>query len=144
MPVDLAVALPKPVGRSPAGVPHDAEGFVRVDDRGRVSGLEAVYAAGDMTTRPLRQGGLATAQADAAAASIAVLAGARVDPAAFRPVLHGMLVTGAEPIWLLRAAGGHGVVADEPPWWPPHKIAGRYLAPFLAAHATAERTASAS
>jgi hypothetical protein len=24
------------------------------------------------------------------------------------------------------------IVADEPPWWPPAKIAGRYVAPFLA------------
>ena len=24
---------------------------------------------------------------------------------------------------------------DEAPWWPPHKIAGRHLAPYLATHA---------
>ena len=30
------------------------------------------------------------------------------------------------------AQGGETEVADEPPWWPPAKIAGRYAAPFLA------------
>jgi hypothetical protein len=31
-------------------------------------------------------------------------------------------------------AGGTSVVDTEPLWWPPAKIVGRYLAPFLAAH----------
>ena len=39
--------------------------------------LPDVYAAGDMTSRPLKQGGLATQQADAAAAAIAAAAGRR-------------------------------------------------------------------
>ena len=31
-------------------------------------------------------------------------------------------------------AGDHGVASDDAPWWPPHKIAGRELAPYLTAH----------
>lgn len=142
MPIDLAVALPRAVGRPPEGLPHDAEGFVPTDPYGRVAGLESVYAVGDMTTRPLRQGGLAAAQADAAAAVIAAAAGAQVDPIGYRPVLHGMLLTGEDPAWFLRAGGSTGIAAGEPPWWPPHKIAGRYLAPYLAAHDTRRPSAS--
>ena len=28
---------------------------------------------------------------------------------------------------------GPEVATGEPPWWPPHKIASRYLGPYLAA-----------
>ena len=97
-------------------------------------GLPDVYAVGDMTSRPLKQGGLATQQADAAAAAIAAAAGAPVEAAAYRPVLRAMLLTGDRPRYLRRAPGDRGRAADEAPWWPPHKIAGRELAPYLTAH----------
>jgi sulfide:quinone oxidoreductase len=42
-----------------------------------VLGLTDVYAAGDLTQFPLKQGGTAAQQADAAASSIAADAGAR-------------------------------------------------------------------
>ena len=35
----------------------------------------------------------------------------------------------------MELGGGHGetsTATDEPLWWPPGKIVGRYLAPFLA------------
>jgi len=137
MPVDLAVALSRPAARRIDGLPADEAGFVPTDAHGRVAGLEHVYAAGDMTARPLKQGGLAAQQADAAAADIAGAVGADVAPAAYRPVLHGMLLTGEETTWLLRAPGHAGAAAHEPLWWPPHKLAGRELAPYLAARATA-------
>ena len=134
LPVDLVVALPRPVGPRVAGLPADEHGFVPVDAHGRVSGHRDIYAAGDMTARPLKQGGLATQQADAAAASIAASAGAPVEAAAYRPVLRAMLLTGERPRYLRRGAGSAGTVADDAPWWPPHKIAGRELAPYLTAH----------
>jgi len=130
LPVDLAVALPRLVGRRIPGLPADAGGFVPVDAYGRVTGVEDVYAAGDMTARPLKQGGLATQQASAAAAAIAARLGADVDTRAYRPVLRAMLLTGERPRYLRRP----GAAADEAPWWPPHKIAGRELAPYLTAH----------
>lgn len=134
LPVDLAVALPRLVGPRVPGLPADAEGFLPVDAHGRVDGLDCVYAAGDMTTRPLKQGGLATQQADACAAAIAAAAGAEVRPDAYRPALRAMLLTGGQPRYLRRTSKGRGVVSDAAPWWPPHKIAGRELAPYLTAH----------
>jgi sulfide:quinone oxidoreductase len=51
-------------------------------------------------------------------------------------VLRAILLTGGAPLYLRHEPhGGRGdtsVVADEALWWPPAKIAGRYLAPFLA------------
>jgi sulfide:quinone oxidoreductase len=87
-----------------------------------------------MTAHVIKQGGLATQQADAAAAAIAAAAGARVDPAGYTPVLRAMLLTGDRPRYLRRAAGEPAVATDDSPWWPPHKIAGRELAPYLTAH----------
>jgi sulfide:quinone oxidoreductase len=145
LPVEIAVALPRLVGPRIEGLPADADGFVPVDAHGRVDGLTDVYAAGDMTTRPLKQGGLATQQADVAAAAIAAAAGADVEPQAYRPVLRAMLLTGGRPRYLRRAAHGAGSASDEAPWWPPHKIAGRELAPYLTAHPELRiETASAS
>jgi sulfide:quinone oxidoreductase len=115
------------------GVPHDDDGFVPTDEYGWVLGLNDVYAAGDLTQFPLKQGGTATQQADAAASSIAADAGAAVKPVAFRPVLRGLLLTGFVPRFLrAEATGAHSIVDTEPLWWPPAKIVGRYLTPFLA------------
>ena len=135
---DRVVATPRLEGPRLDGVPHDDEGFIPTDSFGRVLGLEdaGVYAAGDATTFPVKQGGLAAQEADAAAELIAADAGAPVDPAPFRPVLRGLLLTGSEPSYLrAEISGGRGEmsVADpEPLWWPPGKIAGKYLAPHLA------------
>jgi sulfide:quinone oxidoreductase len=133
---ERVVTLPRLEGRPIEGVPHDADGFVPVDELGRVRGLPGVFAAGDITTFPLKQGGIAAQAADAVAETIAAEAGAPVDPTPFRPVLRGLLLTGAAPRFM-RAdlAGGHGdsdIVSVDPLWWPPGKIVGRYLAPVLA------------
>ena len=96
-----------------------------------------MYAIGDMTSRPVKQGGLATQQADAAASALAAWAGAGVRPVPYRPELRTVLLTGGAPRYLHRLsgrAGGGAEIAEEPPWWPPHKIAARHLAPYLAAH----------
>jgi sulfide:quinone oxidoreductase len=91
-----------------------------------------------MTTRPLKQGGLATQQADAAASAIAAWAGAPVRPEPYRPVLRAVLLTGDAPRFLRHGRAEAGMpaslAAEEAPWWPPHKIAGRELAPYLNAH----------
>jgi CBS domain-containing protein len=128
------IALPRLYGPSIEGIPQTRDGFVPVDQFGRVRGFWDVFAAGDITTFPIKQGGIATQQADAAAETIAAAAGAAVDPAPFSPVLRGLLLTGAEPRYLRRDAAKAlpGVVAVDPLWWPPAKIVGRRLAPFLA------------
>jgi sulfide:quinone oxidoreductase len=129
-----AVALPVMDGPAIQGLPSDAGGFIPVDERSRVKGVEDVYAAGDGTNFPIKQGGLATQQADAAAEHLAHALGAAGDPEPFRPVLRGKLLTGEESVNLSAdVAGGSGdpEVSADYLWWPPHKIASRYLSPFL-------------
>jgi sulfide:quinone oxidoreductase len=125
--------MPRLEGTRIDGVPADSDGFVAVDPHGAVSGLDDVWAAGDLTAFPVKQGGLAAQQADAAAEAIAARAGADLEPAPFRPVLRGLLLTGLVPRYL-RAdePGGRSTADTEPLWWPPSKIVGRYLSPFLA------------
>jgi sulfide:quinone oxidoreductase len=134
LPVDLAVALPQPTGRHIEGLPADDAGFIPVDSHGLVEGSPGVYAAGDITAHPLRQGGLATQQADVAATAIAVQAGAPIELDTYRPALRGKLLTGRRPEYLSRSIDTLGEASEDAPWWPPHKIAGRHLGPYLAAH----------
>jgi sulfide:quinone oxidoreductase len=130
---DRVVALPRLEGPRLAGVLHDASGFIPTDEHGQVGDEIDVWAAGDATTFPLKQGGVATQQADAAAEAIAARAGADLEPRPFRPVLRGLLLTGMAPRFLRAEPRSRGSVIDtEPLWWPPAKIVGRYLAPFLA------------
>lgn len=134
---DRVVALARSEGLGLGGLPRDANGFVPVDEHGGVVGLRGVSAAGDATAFPLKQGGIAAEQARAVAEAIAARAGAAVTPHPFRPVLRGLLLTGAVPRYLRsELTGGYGetsVVSDEALWWPPAKVAGRYLTPALAA-----------
>jgi sulfide:quinone oxidoreductase len=132
--VDRVVALPRLDGPDLAGVPVDAAGFIPVDRHGRVPGLSGVYAAGDGTTFPIKQGGLATQQADAVAEAIAAAVGALEAPEPFRPVLRGLLLTGGDDRYLrnpIAGGGGEGESAEYTLWWPPTKIAGRYLSTYL-------------
>ncbi len=150
--VDKVVALPLLDGPSLAGLPHDKHGFIPVDAYGRVTGVDDVFAAGDVTAFPLKQGGLAAQQADAAAETIAAELGIPIVPTPFRPVLRGLLMTGGAPLYLRaepqrlprgttvaidarplrRARTDASSAAGQPLWWPPAKIAARYLAPYLA------------
>jgi sulfide:quinone oxidoreductase len=132
---DYVVTLPLLEGPGLAGVPGtQPHGFVPVDEYGRVTGFPDVYAAGDAVDFPVKQGGLAAQQADTVAEHIAARYGARVEPAPFQPALRGMLFTGGEPRFMRSAVPGAdpGVPeASYPLWWPPTKVAGRYLAPYL-------------
>ena len=143
---DAAVVLPPQQGPWIVGLAADEHGFIPVDRNGRVPGATGVYAAGDATSFPIKQGGLATQQADAVAATIASDIGTGPAPPPFRPVLRGLLLTGGAPLYLraeLRGtdAVGHSVTvsgavrgeaSSRSLWWPPGKVAGRYLAPYLA------------
>jgi sulfide:quinone oxidoreductase len=133
---DRVVALPRLRGPEIGGIPQDANGFVRADEHGRVLGLDNVFAAGDLTTFPIKQGGLAAQQADAVAETIALAAGAPVDPRPFMPVLRALLLTGRGSTFLqVELGGGHGetsTASEEPMWSPAGKIVGRHIAPFLA------------
>ena len=129
------VALPLISGPGITGLPADADGFIRIDQNARVVGCPDVFAAGDGTNFPIKQGGIGTQQADAAAEMIAARAGAEVDPQPFRPVLRGKLITGSESLSLrseVSGGAGEGVASPDYLWWPPHKVGGRFLAPYLA------------
>jgi sulfide:quinone oxidoreductase len=134
--VDRVVALPRLWGPRLDGLPQTRNGFIPIDAHARVRGLEDVYAAGDITSFPVKQGGIATQLADAAAEAIAQAAGADLRPEPFRPVLRGLLLTGSQPRYLRHELSGAVDPADaaspDPLWWPPAKIVGRHLAPFLA------------
>ncbi|MEZ5077730.1 MAG: FAD-dependent oxidoreductase [Solirubrobacterales bacterium] len=137
---DAVVSLPRLEGRRIDGIPSDEEGFIAVDGCGWVRGLERVLAAGDVTTFPVKQGGLSTQQADVAAEAVLAAVGVGAEPEPFDPVLRAVLWTGAEPRYLYgRPSGGHGEVSElseeEPPGWAEDaedKIIGRYLTSFLA------------
>ena len=101
------ISLPRLEGRPIDGIPHDEDGFIGVDEHGGVIGLERVYAVGDVTTFPVKQGALATQQADTVAETIAAAAGAGIEPEPFDPVLRGVLFTGDQPRYLYgRPTGG--------------------------------------
>jgi sulfide:quinone oxidoreductase len=133
---DQVVALPRVTAPYIAGVPADRDGFIPVDEYGRVAGCADVFAAGDATSFPVKQGGLAAQQADVAARCIAARAGAAVLPRRFRPVIEAKLLTGAASMYLREAlTGGQGaessVASGQSSWWPPSKVAAPYLAPYL-------------
>jgi len=133
---DRVVALPRAAGAALPGVLNDANGFIRCDRYGKVYDTTTVWAAGDAIAFPVKQGGLAAQQADAVAEEIAARAGADVRPQPFRPVLRGVLLTGRGQAWMRNAVAGgdgEGEAQRRALFWPPTKIAGRYLSPYLAA-----------
>jgi sulfide:quinone oxidoreductase len=97
---DATVVLPPLQGPWIEGMPADDRGFIPVDRHGRVPGAPGVYAAGDATAFPIKQGGLATQQADAVAAALAADLGALPATPPFSPVLRGLLLTGGAPLYL--------------------------------------------
>ncbi|MGI8562353.1 MAG: NAD(P)/FAD-dependent oxidoreductase [Candidatus Dormibacter sp.] len=131
--VDRVVTEPRLVGPRLRGIACDQDGFIPTDAHGRLAGLDGVFAAGDATSFPIKQGGLAAQQADAVAEAIAASVGADIDPQPFRPVLRGVLLTGGAPRYLRADISGGAVeptISGEALWWPPDKISGRYLAPL--------------
>ena len=102
------VALPTLEGPAIPGAPADEGGFLPIDEHARVKGAEDLYAAGDGTNFPIKQGGLGTQQADAAAEHIAARYGADIEPRPFHPVLRGMLLTGEESLSLADRRRGRG------------------------------------
>jgi sulfide:quinone oxidoreductase len=119
---DRTVAVARLVVPPLAGIPQGPGGFIATDPHGRAEGVPRVYAAGDATWFPVKQGGVAAQQADAAASAIAADSGLPVVPQAFAPVLRGILLTGGAPEYL----------GPDAHWQTRGKIAGRHLAPYLA------------
>jgi len=132
---DYVVSMPSYQGRRIGGIPGDQRGFIPVDEHGRVRGLVDVFAAGDATDFPIKQGGLAAQQSDAVAATLAAQLDPEIEAEPFRPSLRGLLLTGNRPRYLRNeVSGGQGEassITDHALWFPRGKIAGKYLAPLL-------------
>jgi sulfide:quinone oxidoreductase len=132
---DHVVSMPSYEGRRIEGIPGDQRGFIPIDEHGRVRGLADVFAAGDATDFPIKQGGLAAQQSDAVAATIATQLDPDLEAEPFRPTLRGLLLTGNRPRYLRNELGGGqgeaSQVTDHALWFPRGKVAGRYLAPLL-------------
>lgn len=132
------VTMPRVVGPSIRGLPGGgAPGFIPIDKHCAVPGTDGrVFAAGDAANYPIKHGGLGAQMADAAAAAIAVLAGAQSEAPAFRPVIRGKLLTGAEPVYMsahpVGAESFESEVYDEPPWPADEKVVAEELGPYLA------------
>jgi sulfide:quinone oxidoreductase len=129
------VHLPVPSGPRLAGVRCDTAGFIEVDERFRVPQAPDVFAVGDGTSGALKQGGLAAQQADAAAREIVRPLVPEIRPEPYRPVLRALLRTRRGPRYLrAEPPGGLGdcEVSAHALWWPPSKVASRWLTPWLA------------
>jgi sulfide:quinone oxidoreductase len=136
---DRIIALPELFGPAVRGLPASEHGFIPVDQHCRVPGVERVWAAGDAIDFAVKQGGIASQQADAAAEQIASLAGAPLTPTPFQPEIRGILLTGRKPRYLTARLSGSmsfdSQITDQPTWTPVAKISARYLAPYLEHHA---------
>jgi sulfide:quinone oxidoreductase len=149
---DAIISLPRLRGPAIEGLATDRHGFIDVDAHCRVPSVADVFAAGDVTSGRIKQGGLAAQQADAAAEMIAAEAGAPVSPRPCRHILRGVVLTGDEPLYLRRDLDDDTALArplrDVPRgvsrdglWSPNGKIAGRYLSAFLASRGLEETLA---
>jgi sulfide:quinone oxidoreductase len=137
---DCVVAAPQLRAARLTGVPASWWGFVPTDAFGRVEGLDDVYAAGDMTTYPIKQGGLATQQADRIAHVIAGSLGSPVKELRSLHVLQARLIGGPRPLalrteldWRGRPTAASLEYAEVKPCVPTAKVFGRYLRPYLEA-----------
>ena len=137
---DRVVALPELHGWRITGVPANQVGLVPVDASGRAQGLDNVYAAGDMTTFAIKQGGLATQAADRIAHTIAAGLGAPVKERRTTHVLRARLVGGdrtlclrAELDWSGQPTAASLEYADAEPADVAAKLFGLYLTPYLSA-----------
>jgi sulfide:quinone oxidoreductase len=133
--VETAISLPRLTGPRIPGLHHDREGYLPVDAFGRVLGVERVFAAGDATAYPVKQGGIATQHSDVIAALLAAELGVPGPVSEFRPVLRAVLMGGHAPRYLYAEPGERlqqtSRASPEPLWPESSTLLGRYLAPYL-------------
>ena len=131
------VSMPRVAGPAIRGLPGGgAHGFLPIDKHCAVRGTGGrVFAAGDVANYPIKHGGLGAQMADAAAAAIAVLAGAQETAPAFSPVIRGKLLTGRDPVYMsahpVGAESFESEVYDEAPWPSDQKVVAEELGPYL-------------
>jgi sulfide:quinone oxidoreductase len=130
------VTLPKITGPAIRGIPAGARWFVPIDEWCVVSCTDGrVFAAGDATDFPVKQGGIGAQQADTAAAGIAHVAGLGDRPPAVHPVIRGTLLTGERPLYVaahvIAGLGWQSEIYERQPWPPEDKIVAEELGPYL-------------
>jgi sulfide:quinone oxidoreductase len=136
---DRIISVPTVSGPSVRGIPGFArDRFLHVDEYCRVLNTGGrIFAAGDATDLPVKQGGIGAQQADVAAAGIAHLAGAGPAPERLRPRIDAVLLTGAKPLYLsaylIDGQGWQASLYDEPPWPAGEKVIAEELGPYLRA-----------
>jgi sulfide:quinone oxidoreductase len=133
---DAVIALPRLEGREVSGIPHDRDGFVAVDEHGAVIGLERIYAAGDITSLPFKQGAFATQQADSVAEEIAAAVGVGIEPSTAVPRMRAVLWTGQGPHYLSAESGEPNGKATTPSqrhleFLHNGRLTARYLSPLV-------------
>jgi sulfide:quinone oxidoreductase len=132
------ITMPRVAGPSVRGLSGaGAQGFIPIDKHCSVPGTGGnVFAAGDAANYPIKHGGLGAQMADAAAAAIAVLAGAQTKAPAFNPIIRGKLLTGSDPVYMsahpVGADSFESEVFDKPPWPSDDKVVAEELGPYLA------------
>lgn len=133
--IDRLVVMPQLEAVVPDGVPTSENGFVAVDQSQLVAGTENIYAIGDVTDFPFKQGGLAGAEADAAVSAIAARLGSGGNPVPFDGEVRGVLLA-ADQRLILRArvtASGAESLPVEDSSQPLPKIDGALLSARIAA-----------
>ena len=135
---ERVVALPELRGRRFTGVPSSQSGFIPVDALGAVADLEHVYAAGDATTFPIKQGGLAAQQADVVAHTIAAGLGLATKQIRAPRVLYARLLEGERAVFVRTEFDWSGqpthttmLGSDDEHKAKAEKVIGRYLVPYL-------------
>jgi len=127
---DRALSLPHLVGRRIPGLPQDRNGFLHVDAHGHVGDANDVFAAGDITDFPVKQGSIAAQQADAVVSELARMFGTQQESQPFLPQLHAMMFSEHGRTFLRAADHGSPLgeaVSDEPLWEDAEKIFSRHL-----------------
>lgn len=145
---DRVVAIPELQGQPITGVPTSWSGFTPTNSCGQVEELSDVYAAGDMTSFPIKQGGLAAQQADRVAQTIAAAIGAPVSEPHERRILRARLLHGDGALVLrteLDALGrptGSAIDHRESREIADLKVFGRYLTPYLSMYGSRRAAAA--
>lgn len=131
--VDRVFAMPRLTGRAPEGLPTDENGFIHVDDNQLVQGTANVYAVGDVTDFRVKQGGLASKQADAALSAIEAALGDREAPEPFVREIEAILIGAGRRLAMCAQIGEETSqsIAIEQPTGPVQKIYSRLLSERL-------------
>ncbi len=132
-PAERLVSMPRLEPRTPQGVPTDENGFIPVDNLQRVKGTENLFAVGDVTDARVKQGGLATQEADAACQAIEAALGTREEATGLSGEIEALLLTATERVPLRARLTESGSVSLETaqPEGPVQKIYSRLLAERL-------------